>query len=236
MVHIRKSRSTIYRQFELDVWGYYNNASPSYDIPKMGSRLTKWFQLMRMERWGLVWRKNTIFIYRIDVYKPRRKRRRMKWRFVFIRMLKFFYMSVSHRQFRRYGRRALRREGFFVSNYLLFLEGRLASVLYRMNFVSNIFTLRQFVTYGHVIVGLRVQTFLNFNVGLCEAVRVQPDCQGLLEVGLFRRLLQGRIYFNTPRYMYVNYQLMFGFLYCEPGENDVAFPIGIDVYRGMDHI
>jgi len=81
-----------------------------------------------------------------------------------------------------------------------------------------------------------VQTFLNFNVGLCEAVRVQPDYQGLLELGLFRRLLQGRVYFNKPRYMYVNYQLMFGFFYWEPGEYDLAFPLGIDVYSGRDHI
>lgn len=124
---------------------------------------------------GLLRGRNTIYIYRIDIVKLKTKRRRLKWRFVYIRMLKFFYMSLSHRQFRRYGCRALKKEGFLVGNYLFFLEGRVASVLYRMNFVSNVFILRQFITYGHVIVGVRIETFLNCNVGLCEAVRVEDN-------------------------------------------------------------
>lgn len=198
--------------------------------------MTKFFHFVHKERSGLLERRNSIYIYRIDIVKLKRKRRRFKWRFVFIRMLRFFYMSLSHRQYRRYGRRACRQEGFLVGNYLFFLEGRLASVLYRMNFVSNVFILRQFITYGHVFVGVRVETFLNFNVGLCEVVRVEDSGKKIIRDGLALRLRQDRVYFNTPRYMFVDYRLMFGLLYCKPSEYDIALPIAIDVYRGMDHI
>ena len=114
--------------------------------------------------------KRGIYIYRIDLYDPKRKIKRRKWRFVSLRVLKFFYISLSHRHFRRYGRLALRQNGTFSTNYLFFLEGRLASMLYRMRFIQNVFIIKQFIVYGHVIVGRRLQTFPNYNVKLHEIV------------------------------------------------------------------
>jgi small subunit ribosomal protein S4 len=57
--------------------------------------------------------------------------------------------GVLERQFRRYYKEALRREGMTGTNLLVILETRLDNVVYRLGFASSRAQARQLVNHGH---------------------------------------------------------------------------------------
>lgn len=71
--------------------------------------------------------------------------------------LKGYYGNIVEKQFRRTYEEAVRRKGDTVVNLVQLLERRLDAVVYRMKFVPTVFSARQFVNHGHVLVnGQRV--------------------------------------------------------------------------------
>jgi len=63
--------------------------------------------------------------------------------------------GVLERQFRRYFKEAMRREGMTGTNLLIILESRLDNVVYRMGLASSRAQARQLVNHGHVDVNGR---------------------------------------------------------------------------------
>ena len=71
--------------------------------------------------------------------------------------LKGYYGNISERQFQKYYAESSRRSGDTVENLIGFLERRLDAVIYRMKFVPTVFSARQFINHGHILVnGKRV--------------------------------------------------------------------------------
>jgi len=69
--------------------------------------------------------------------------------------LKGYYGNITEKQFRRYYDEASRRKGDTGENLVGILESRLDAVVYRAKFVPTVFTARQFVSHGHVLVNGR---------------------------------------------------------------------------------
>ncbi|PLX29469.1 MAG: 30S ribosomal protein S4 [Alphaproteobacteria bacterium] len=81
--------------------------------------------------------------------------------------LKGYYGNIMEKQFRRTYDEAVKRKGDTVVNLVQLLERRLDAVVYRMKFVPTVFSARQFVNHGHVLVnGKKVNI---------PSYRVQPD-------------------------------------------------------------
>ena len=66
--------------------------------------------------------------------------------------LKGYYGNILEKQFRRYYAEAVRRKGDTGENLVGILECRLDAVVYRAMFVPTVFSARQFVNHGHVLV------------------------------------------------------------------------------------
>ncbi|WP_262690445.1 MULTISPECIES: 30S ribosomal protein S4 [Kordiimonas] len=66
--------------------------------------------------------------------------------------LKGYYGNITEKQFRRYYDEAVRRRGDTGENLIGILECRLDAVVYRAKFVPTVFSARQFVNHGHVLV------------------------------------------------------------------------------------
>lgn len=90
----------------------------------------------------------------------------LKQRFVSLRLVKLFYVTLSYRQFRGLARHMRRRQGVFEENFLLALESRVASLIYRMTFLGNPFHCLEFVRQGHVFVSGKCVTRPNSPVAL----------------------------------------------------------------------
>lgn len=71
--------------------------------------------------------------------------------------LKGYYGNISEKQFRKYYAAAVSRRGDTSENLIGILERRLDAVVYRMKFVPTVFSSRQVVNHGHILVnGKRV--------------------------------------------------------------------------------
>lgn len=66
--------------------------------------------------------------------------------------LKGYYGRVGEKQFRKYYDEAVRRTGDTGENLIGLLESRLDAFVYRTKMVPTIFSARQFVSHGHVLV------------------------------------------------------------------------------------
>ena len=130
---------------------------------------------------------------------------------------------------------ASKKEGSWESSFIMLVENRIIGMLYRMQVIVNIFELRLFILSGKVIVNNKKLTYYNAPVGYGDIVRFDSRLSTFLRYSVIKRFAKRALYFNIPRYMFVSYKLMFGFVYKEPRKADLAFPLNvIDVYRSAD--
>ena len=66
--------------------------------------------------------------------------------------LKGYYGNITEKQFRKAYDDAVRRKGDTSQNLIGLLESRLDAVVYRAKFVPTVFSARQLVSHGHVMV------------------------------------------------------------------------------------
>ena len=69
--------------------------------------------------------------------------------------LKGYYGNIGEKQFRKYYDEADRRRGDTGQNLIGILECRLDALVYRMKFAPTVFSARQLVNHGHVMVNGR---------------------------------------------------------------------------------
>lgn len=98
------------------------------------------------------------FVYRIDLVKPRYRYKRWNFRFVTLRLVKFFYSILSYKHFRLMSRLAKKKVGLYEQNYLFFLEGRLINYLYRTGVFDTIFKSFFFIRSGFVTINKIIKT------------------------------------------------------------------------------
>jgi len=104
------------------------------------------------------------YVYKYD--RPLTYRRWLKFnkRFVSIRLTRLYFINLQDHQFRKLFRTAAKLDGNFESNYLRFLEGRLISIVYRLNLSANIFWLFKFVSGSNVFLNFKSVSIVNFIV------------------------------------------------------------------------
>lgn len=74
-----------------------------------------------------------------------------------------FYYGISERQLFNYLKKARRKKGSSGKELLNLLEMRLDNILYRLNFCPTIFSARQLIVHGHVIVNDNLVNIPSFN-------------------------------------------------------------------------
>jgi len=79
-------------------------------------------------------------------------------------LLKGFYGRIREKQFRKIFSEAVRSKGDTGENLVGFLESRLDSVVYRLNFASTIFAARQLVSHKHIKVNGKVTNIASYYV------------------------------------------------------------------------
>jgi len=84
-------------------------------------------------------RRRRRYVYCFDMPEFFRKKRTFNRRFVSLRLTRLYFLTFQDYQFRKLFRKAARMAGNFETNYLMFLEGRILGLLYRLNFSADIF-------------------------------------------------------------------------------------------------
>jgi len=77
----------------------------------------------------------------LDIKKSFFHFKKLNKKFISLRLTKLFFITLSYKQFRRLGLKAKSNDGFFEQNYLILLEGRILSIIYRSAFMAIFFKL-----------------------------------------------------------------------------------------------
>lgn len=171
------------------------------------------------------------YIYRLDIFERRERRRRMSERFASVRITRLYFLTFQDYQFRKLFRRATKKDGDLEINFCYFLEGRLLYVLYRSNYLTNPFHIMKFIKQQNVCVGFKVIDRPNYLVPIAEFVTFNWNVWPSLLCQFIRRLRIKNLAFNTPRYMHINFNLNYFYLIKYPRRRDLIYPIKLDIQR-----
>jgi len=138
--------------------------------------------------------------------------------------LKGYYGNITEKQFRRYYREAAKRKGETSENLIGLLERRLDAVIYRMKFVPTVFSARQFVNHGHVMVNGKRVNIPSYLVKEGDVVEVREKSRQLPLVLLAIESAEREV----PDYMNVNHQKMQGTFMQTPKLSDVPYPVTME--------
>ena len=141
---------------------------------------------------------------------------------------------IRRRNFIKYRELAQRLHGLFINNYLNFVEGRLFMLVYRANFITNIFKLKSIIDRGIFLVNGNRKYHSNYHVKVGELIQVDFKYKKLLSIDMKYRFFQKVILINPGKYLFINYKFLFILFLRSPKLNKLYFPIRLDVKKGGD--
>lgn len=175
------------------------------------------------------------YIYRVDIIQRRVFKRKIKRRFVSLRLVKLFYLTMHYRQFRQLARTTRLLDGCFEHNFLLALEGRLISFVYRTSFLPNLFQCIKLVRKGGVMIEKTLYNHVNCRIPINTFVKFTSLAKRLIYISLLYRLGRQLVLFNPPRYMFVSYSFLYCYMKRPPRRRDLVFPISLDMHRATGY-
>ncbi len=93
--------------------------------------------------------------------------------------LKGYYGNITERQFNRVYQEATRLKGSTSEHLIGLLERRLDAVVYRGKLVPTVFSARQIVSHGHILVNGRRVTIPSFRVKIGDVIEVKEASRQL---------------------------------------------------------
>jgi ribosomal protein S4 len=125
-------------------------------------------------------------------------------------------------------RKAKKKDGFFEPNYLILLEGRISSIIYRVNFSSNLFEALKVARLGVIWFNKKFRSRANFVVSLMKFVGLHFLFKGFVYYNLVRRLIKKSVLQGFPKYIFMSYIFLTFFFKRLPRLKDYINPIPID--------
>ena len=135
--------------------------------------------------------------------------------------LKCYYGYITEKQFRNLFVKATRVKGDTSQNFVELLERRLDSVIYRMKFVPTIFSARQFVSHGHILVNGKKVTIASYSVKDEDIIEVKEKSR---EIPIVLEAMSSTER-DVPEYISVDFDKMKGKFLKGPKLNDIPYPV-----------
>jgi len=131
-------------------------------------------------------------------------------------MLKCYYLVLKLAHFRKFRLKAIKQLGSYEENYLNFIEGRLFMLLYRSNFVNNIFMLKSLMELGLFLINNKPGYHSHVYTRPGDIISILPKYFHLLKNDLILRVEQDMVLRSPIQYLLVNYHFMFIFILFKP--------------------
>ena len=93
--------------------------------------------------------------------------------------LKAYYGNINERQFRNIYRKALQKKGDTTENLIALLESRLDTVVYRAKFAPTVFSARQMINHGHIVVNKKRVNISSYTVKHSDLIEVREKSKKL---------------------------------------------------------
>ena len=138
--------------------------------------------------------------------------------------LRGYYANISERQFRKIYQDASRVRGDTGAILIGLLERRLDAFIYRAKFVPTVFSARQVVSHGHVLVNGKRVTIPSFRVKVGDVVELTSRAKELIIV--LEAIQSGER--DVPDYVEIDHDRMRGRFVRAPKLADVPFPVTME--------
>jgi len=143
-------------------------------------------------------------IKRLDRFKNRKS--------LWVDKIKFrhYYGFLKKKQLVKVLKKNLKVSSSLEGRRLFFIETRLDMLLVKMNFTNSIYSSRQLILHGHVLVNNKIKVRPSFNVKVGDLISIDGKMKSFLYKNLLYRLRNKLIIFNHPSYLLVDYRIMEG--------------------------
>lgn len=164
------------------------------------------------------------FFYRIDIIKPKRRRRRMT---LYAQKLKIRYeirkfcSQMSVRQFNNYLYKSARGSSLY-KKFIKFLECRIDFIIFRSNIFETSNEARQFINHNFVVLNGLTMKFSNCKIYFNDVVSFKN--KALLREKLLNLFKQKKIYSSVPSFLEINYRMLTITLVHQPSPDYVFYP------------
>jgi small subunit ribosomal protein S4 len=138
--------------------------------------------------------------------------------------LKGYYGNIGERQFRKIYDEAVRRKGDTSENMIELLERRLDAVVYRMKFVPTVFSARQVVNHGHVLVNGKRVNIPSYRLKDGDEIALVEKFKDNVMVITAAQSAER----DVPEYISVDSKDMKGKFIRGPQTNEVPYPVQMD--------
>ena len=138
--------------------------------------------------------------------------------------LRGYYANISERQFRKIYQEATRLRGDTGAILIGLLERRLDAFIYRAKFVPTVFSARQFVSHGHVMVNGKRVTVPSFRVKVGDVVELAGRAK---EMAITLEASQSTER-EVPDYLEVDHKKMSGKMLRVPTLSEVPYPVQME--------
>ena len=177
-----------------------------------------------------------IYFRRPFIYEPREpfiyyKRYKVNYKFASLRVIKLFYVMYTYRQLKKIAKKAKSMYGIFEQNYLLIIECKLPSYIYRTSFFSTLFESIKFVKQHNVWVNKQFKPLLYYSVKVYDIVGFRIFFKSYIYWNFFRRLRRKAFMFLFSRCIYVSLYFMFTILVKLFSKKDIINAFPMDYYR-----
>ena len=135
--------------------------------------------------------------------------------------LKGYYGNITEKQFKSIYQQAERIKGDTSENLIGLLERRLDAVVYRAKFVPTVFSARQFINHGHVMVNGQRVDIPSYRCKIGDVVEVRERSRNM---GLVLEATQSSER-DIPEYVEVDHGKMTAKLLRSPILSDVPYPV-----------
>lgn len=101
-----------------------------------------------------------------------------------------------------------RKRGDIVANFLILLESRIDTILYRTGFVSSIFEARQVISHKKILVNNEVVNIRSYLLKSTDILSIHPNYYKVLKLNLLKRIYNKSIMFYNVNYYETSYKLL----------------------------
>jgi small subunit ribosomal protein S4 len=168
-----------------------------------------------------------VFFYKTYMVMPQAKKRTTSLfniKTQYYKKLSVFYGFVNPKQFFSvYKRFLVSTKNNFFSLFSL-LEGRLQVILFRLNFVPNIYFSKQIILHKNVYLNNRIINNIHYVPRYNEVISINKKYTKLIYFNLYRLLRKRSIFLNFPRYYDVDYKLFVALMIKLPQISDLTLP------------
>jgi small subunit ribosomal protein S4 len=145
--------------------------------------------------------------------------------------LRKYYGHLRENQFKKIYKAVYNSSGFSQKNLFIYLERRLDVVLFRINFAPSIFTARQLINHGHILVNNKLVTTPSILIHNGDLIQVKKKSFKFIKSLILFKKFKSKIFLlkkykmlSTPKYITINYNILSAIFIRSPKIYEIAYP------------